>query len=150
MYFVGDREIADSDRNMYTKGVPNLGWIPWECDHFSFFHFCCVRYTMTSLFVVFISAEAMKRPPWILHRLSLLSFSFCSIKATRSKICKKSVCFYCITTSLWRTPVYPWFIWRYLSNKLKMIANSWRYPEIMEYILNQCVLYLTRHFVWYI
>ena len=21
------------------------------------------------------------------------------------KICKKSVCFYCITTSLWRTPV---------------------------------------------
>ena len=26
-------------------------------------------------------------------------------KATRPKICKKSVCFYCITTSLWRTPV---------------------------------------------
>ena len=32
----------------------------------------------------------------ILHRLSLLSFSFCSIKATRAKICKKSVCFYWI------------------------------------------------------
>ena len=44
-------------------------------------------------------------PPWILHRLSLLSFPFCSIKATRPKICKKSVCFYCITTSLWKTPV---------------------------------------------
>ena len=44
-------------------------------------------------------------PPWILHRLSLLSFSFCSIKATRPKICKKSVCCYCITISLWRTPV---------------------------------------------
>ena len=40
------------------------------------------------------------------NRLSLLSFSFCSIKATRPKICKKSVCcFYCITMSLWRTKV---------------------------------------------
>ena len=39
------------------------------------------------------------------NRLSLLSFSFCSIKVTRPNICKKSVCFYCITTSLWRTPV---------------------------------------------
>ena len=32
-------------------------------------------------------------------------FPYCSIKATRPKICKKSVCYYCITTSLWRTPV---------------------------------------------
>ena len=37
--------------------------------------------------------------------VTLLSFSFCSIKATRPKICKKSVCFNCIITSLWRTPV---------------------------------------------
>ena len=29
----------------------------------------------------------------LLHRLSVLSFSFCLIKATRLKICKKSVCF---------------------------------------------------------
>ena len=31
---------------------------------------------------------------WILHRLSLLSFSFCSIKATGSNVCKKIVCFF--------------------------------------------------------
>ena len=30
----------------------------------------------------FISAEAMLMPTWILYRLSVLSFSFCSIKAT--------------------------------------------------------------------
>ena len=30
---------------------------------------------------------------------------FCSIMATRPNICKMSVCFYCITTSLWKTPV---------------------------------------------
>ena len=30
---------------------------------------------------------------------------FYLIKATRPKICKKSVCLYCITTSLWWTPV---------------------------------------------
>ena len=35
-------------------------------------------------------------PWWPLH---------CFGTATRPKICKKSVCFYCITTSLWRTPV---------------------------------------------
>ena len=37
---------------------------------------------MMSLFVhlFVISAKAVLRPTWILHRLSLLSFSFCSIK----------------------------------------------------------------------
>ena len=42
-------------------------------------------------------------------------FLFCSIKATRPKICKKSVCFYCITTSLWRTPDS--FVWLRITNK---------------------------------
>ena len=40
-----------------------------------------------------------------LYRLWLSSFSFCLMKATRPKICKKCVCFYKITTSLWRYSV---------------------------------------------
>ena len=32
--------------------------------------------------------------------MSLLSFSFCLKKAMKPKICKKSVCFYCITTRM--------------------------------------------------
>ena len=49
-----------------------------------------------------------------IYGLSLLSFSFCSIEAMRPKICKKSVCFYCITTSLWRTPCSESFEYTYV------------------------------------
>ena len=59
--------------------------------------------------------------------IALALITFCSIKATRPKICKKSVCFYCITTSLWRTPVhhltiFQFYMWRHIDD-CKMLGQ---------------------------
>ena len=61
------------------------------------------------------------------HRLSLLSFAFCSIRVTRPKICKKSVCFYCIFSSLSLWMIF-FISWQQMCSKASGMISQW--PQI--------------------
>ena len=99
-----NQKLLNLNYNTFTYWHMTLFRIKFRTmDYFQLFHLVFI-FAMDHFFRI----KAIFSASWPLSSKKK-TFYFCSIKATRPKICKKSVCFYCITTSLWRTQVNDFF-----------------------------------------